>query len=93
MVTLPGLDRVEYLVNRRFPEARWLDLPTSLPGRPTAPRDTRKLRAEVDAYREELAVLDWFDLASLVAAEIRYWRIAGIIQGLDLANPPSTRSA
>jgi hypothetical protein len=42
-----------------------------------------------DQFPEVRFSADWFDIASLVAAEIRYWRIAGIIQGLDIANPPS----
>jgi len=42
-----------------------------------------------DQFPDVHFTVDWFDLSSLIAAEIRYWRIAGIIQGLDFASPPT----
>jgi hypothetical protein len=61
--------RIDYLVLRRFPNAGQLKIPVSIgPGTRYVP-DTRKLRADVEAYDAQLRALPPNELSALHVAE------------------------
>jgi hypothetical protein len=62
-------DRIDYLVFRRFPAARWMNIPPVLSSRGRPQPVDPQLRPQVDAYRAELAALAPNDLAARFDAE------------------------
>jgi hypothetical protein len=59
---LTAEQRVDYLVQRRFPRAYMLNIPPSIGTGRGAPPDTRQLRVAVDGFRSELTALSLQEL-------------------------------
>jgi hypothetical protein len=53
---------IDYLVLRRFPQARLLNIPPSLSSRAAAPHASKDVRDGIEAYRRELRALTYEEL-------------------------------
>lgn len=63
------VDRIEYLILRRYPGAEMLKIPPTLSARTRHYPGTRQLRADVEAYRAELCALSVEQLRESYATE------------------------